>query len=350
MDPSKTHNGRTPPPPFFSLKSRHSPQTPHLRRRQPSLFVNPSTLGGIVVSQAPHATTAEPNEEYSLLLPTTSSGQTKVPEVEVYLHRRGKGPIDMFKSGLGGWYQNQIEIGGILNKYGFNFVFASALLPYNMIRSYPYHHRASSAEDLRRKRRFKRELKVLHIIGFQKMSNMTSRIDGSTLSGKIPDMIGNWTKIDRMDMQGTSMSGPIPSTISELINLEELRISDLNGSDMTFPDLQNMTKLETLVLRNCLITGPIPDYIGDLPKLKYFGFVCYFTWHVTPYETVAVKLVTMTKNLVNDLTCCLACRDLSFNNLSGQIPGSLQSSDLDIIIMLDYYSACDAILADDAGY
>ncbi|KAG5561718.1 hypothetical protein RHGRI_004684 [Rhododendron griersonianum] len=39
----------------------------------------------------------------------------------------------MFKSGLGGWYQNQIEIGGILNKYGFNFVFASALLPYNMI-------------------------------------------------------------------------------------------------------------------------------------------------------------------------------------------------------------------------
>ncbi|KAG5540700.1 hypothetical protein RHGRI_020810 [Rhododendron griersonianum] len=48
-----------------------------------SLSVNPSTLGGIVVSQAPHATTTEPNEEYSLLLPTTSSGQTKVPEVEV---------------------------------------------------------------------------------------------------------------------------------------------------------------------------------------------------------------------------------------------------------------------------
>ncbi|KAI8567748.1 hypothetical protein RHMOL_Rhmol02G0145700 [Rhododendron molle] len=100
------------------------------------MSVNPSTLGGIVVSQAPHATTAEPNE-YSLLLPTTSSRQTKAPEVEVYLHRRGKDPIDMFKSGLGGWYQNQIEIGGILNKYGFNFAFASALLPYNMIRFIP---------------------------------------------------------------------------------------------------------------------------------------------------------------------------------------------------------------------
>ncbi|KAI8558045.1 hypothetical protein RHMOL_Rhmol04G0057900 [Rhododendron molle] len=131
---------------------------------------------------------------------------------------------------------------------------------------------------------------------FSKLRNLTDfRIDGSTLSGKIPDMIGNWTKIERLDMQGTSMSGPIPSTISELINLEELRISDLNGSDMTFPYLQNMTKLETLVLRNCLITGPIPDYIGDLTKLKYL--------------------------------------DLSFNNLSGQIPDSLQSSDLDIMLL-----------------
>ncbi|KAI8558024.1 hypothetical protein RHMOL_Rhmol04G0056400 [Rhododendron molle] len=82
---------------------------------------------------------------------------------------------------------------------------------------------------------------------FSKLINLTEfTIDGSTLSGKIPDMIGNWTEIDR------------------------LRISDLTGSDMTFPDLQNMKKLETLVLRNCLITDRIPGYIGDLPALKYF--------------------------------------------------------------------------------
>ncbi|KAI8558022.1 hypothetical protein RHMOL_Rhmol04G0056400 [Rhododendron molle] len=123
---------------------------------------------------------------------------------------------------------------------------------------------------------------------FSKLINLTEfTIDGSTLSGKIPDMIGNWTEIDRLDMQGTSMSGPIPSTISKLINLVQLRISDLTGSDMTFPDLQNMKKLETLVLRNCLITDRIPGYIGDLPALKYL--------------------------------------DLSFNNLSGPIPGSLQN-------------------------
>ncbi|CAL5387318.1 unnamed protein product [Camellia sinensis] len=86
-------------------------------------------------------------------------------------------------------------------------------------------------------------------------------IDENALFGKIPDLIGNWTKVVKLDMQGTSMDGPIPSTIAQLKDLTELRISDLNGSSMKFPDLQELKMLNTLILRNCLITGPIPDYI-----------------------------------------------------------------------------------------
>ncbi|KAI8027299.1 putative LRR receptor-like serine/threonine-protein kinase [Camellia lanceoleosa] len=97
---------------------------------------------------------------------------------------------------------------------------------------------------------------------------ITSRIDGNALSGKIPDLIGNWTKIVRLDMQGISMDGPIPSTIAQLKDLTELRISYLNGSSMKFPNLQELKMLNTLILRNCLITGPIPDYIGELSDLK----------------------------------------------------------------------------------
>lgn len=50
--------------------------------------------------------------------------KTKVPEVEVHLFRRGKGPIDVFKAGLGGWEQDQLEIRDILDKYGFKSVYA----------------------------------------------------------------------------------------------------------------------------------------------------------------------------------------------------------------------------------
>lgn len=50
--------------------------------------------------------------------------RTKVPEVEVRLYRKGKGPIDSFKSCLGGWDQNQLEVRDILDKYGFKSLYA----------------------------------------------------------------------------------------------------------------------------------------------------------------------------------------------------------------------------------
>ncbi|XP_074356866.1 putative LRR receptor-like serine/threonine-protein kinase At1g53440 [Apium graveolens] len=119
------------------------------------------------------------------------------------------------------------------------------------------------------------------------LKNLTDfRIDGSALVGKIPDFIGNWTNITKMDLQGTGMSGPIPSTISRMKYLEELRISDLSGTDSNIPDLKDITTLKALVLRNCLISGAIPKYIGASSEIKIL--------------------------------------DLSFNNLTGRIPDSLK--------------------------
>lgn len=54
----------------------------------------------------------------------TRSVRTKVPEVEVHLYRRGKGPVDVFKSCLGGWDQDQLDVREILDKYGFKSVYA----------------------------------------------------------------------------------------------------------------------------------------------------------------------------------------------------------------------------------
>ncbi|KAA8537032.1 hypothetical protein F0562_029510 [Nyssa sinensis] len=78
----------------------------------------------------------------------------------------------------------------------------------------------------------------------ERKAGLGIRIDGSALSGKIPDLIGNLTRIDR------------------------LRISDLNGAPTGFPDLQNLTNMNTLILRNCLITGQIPAYLGELTAVK----------------------------------------------------------------------------------
>ncbi|KAK4373940.1 hypothetical protein RND71_004617 [Anisodus tanguticus] len=100
---------------------------------------------------------------------------------------------------------------------------------------------------------------------FSNLKNMTDLIDGNRISGTIPDFISNWTKMDRLDIQGTLMEGPIPPTISQLKNMTELRISDLRGKQMRFPNLQGLTKMKRLILRNCSIFGPIPGYLGSMP-------------------------------------------------------------------------------------
>lgn len=56
--------------------------------------------------------------------PNPGTVKTSEPEIQVHLFRRGKGPIDIFTSSLGGWDQNQLEVRDILEKYGFKSVFA----------------------------------------------------------------------------------------------------------------------------------------------------------------------------------------------------------------------------------
>ncbi|XP_068649295.1 uncharacterized protein [Aristolochia californica] len=55
---------------------------------------------------------------------TAKSVKTKVPEIEVHLFRRGKGPVDVFKSTLGGWDRDQLEVLDILDNYGFKCLYA----------------------------------------------------------------------------------------------------------------------------------------------------------------------------------------------------------------------------------
>ncbi|GLU18027.1 hypothetical protein SLE2022_343500 [Rubroshorea leprosula] len=106
------------------------------------------------------------------------------------------------------------------------------------------------------------------------------RISDNQFTGKIPSFIQNWTNLTTLVIQASGLMGPIPN-ISALAKLEDLRISDLNGTDQAFPPL-NGTAMRTLILRSCNIIGELPSYLGQM------------------------------KNLI--------ILDLSFNKLSGPIP------------------------------
>ncbi|KAK1424853.1 hypothetical protein QVD17_20193 [Tagetes erecta] len=114
------------------------------------------------------------------------------------------------------------------------------------------------------------------------LTNLTEfRLDSNNFSGKIPNL-GNCTRLNKLDIQGSGLEGPIPANISLLKNLIQLSISDLSGEGSLFPDLRIMTSMQKLMLRSCKLRGSIPSYISQMKNLTYL--------------------------------------DLSFNNLEGAIP------------------------------
>ncbi|KAJ6705340.1 PROMASTIGOTE SURFACE ANTIGEN PROTEIN PSA [Salix purpurea] len=117
----------------------------------------------------------------------------------------------------------------------------------------------------------------------QRLSVLWASDDSFT--GNIPDFIGNWTGLTSLRFQGNSFEGPIPLSFSNLTSLSSLRISDLSNVSSTLDFIKNLKNLTDLNLRNALINGSIPSDIGELQTLDRL--------------------------------------DLSFNNLTGQVPSAL---------------------------
>ncbi|WJZ96592.1 hypothetical protein VitviT2T_015265 [Vitis vinifera] len=95
-----------------------------------------------------------------------------------------------------------------------------------------------------------------------------SRISSNNFSGKIPNFIHSWKQLQKLEIQASGLEGPIPSSISVLTNLTELRISDLLGEGSNFPPLGNMKGLKKLMLRGCNISGSIPKYLAEMTELQ----------------------------------------------------------------------------------
>ncbi|URE20783.1 LRR receptor-like serine threonine-protein kinase [Musa troglodytarum] len=108
-------------------------------------------------------------------------------------------------------------------------------------------------------------------------------LSNNNFTGKIPDF--SRTNITTLRMQGNSFEGSIPSGLSRMINMVDLRISDIQKGSSSLAFISNLTSLSTLILRNCKISDIIPSNFSQYTSLQ--------------------KL------------------DLSFNNLTGQLPQSL---------------------------
>ncbi|KAL6843703.1 hypothetical protein ACP4OV_026274 [Aristida adscensionis] len=108
----------------------------------------------------------------------------------------------------------------------------------------------------------------------------------NNFTGQIPDYLGSLTNMTQLRLQGNSFQGPIPRSLSNLVKLTSLRIGDIVNGSSPLDFIGNMTSLGDLVLRN----SKISDTLASVDFSK-FGIL----------------------NLL----------DLSFNNITGQIPQSI---------------------------
>ncbi|KAF8012644.1 hypothetical protein BT93_I0719 [Corymbia citriodora subsp. variegata] len=129
------------------------------------------------------------------------------------------------------------------------------------------------------------------------------------------------------------MEGPIPSGISLMTNLMELRISDLKGPSSKFPNLQGMKMMRILVLRNCLLTGSIPDYIGKWTRDLSINRL---TGPIPDKMGAALNYMFLANNSLNGavpswVTSSKQFLDLSYNNFTGSSPVSCQQSQVNLV-------------------
>ncbi|MCA1791476.1 MAG: putative Ig domain-containing protein, partial [Thioalkalivibrio sp.] len=153
---------------------------------------------------------------------------------------------------------------------------------------------------------------------------------GNRLSGTIPSGLGALTRLRELYLNQNELTGSIPPELQNLINLEalDLWINQLSGSIP--PELGKLTSLRYLWLQGNRLTGPIPPELGALPYLIELYLHDNQLSGSIPPEVASMSLwgLTLSRNQLSgsmpaEWNAGWNTLLLSGNQLSGSIPPSL---------------------------
>uniref|UniRef100_A0A0E0C1U3 Receptor kinase-like protein Xa21 n=1 Tax=Oryza meridionalis TaxID=40149 RepID=A0A0E0C1U3_9ORYZ len=135
-------------------------------------------------------------------------------------------------------------------------------------------------------------------------------LDDTYISGEIPESIGKLTNMVDIILYNTSLSGLIPSSIGNLTNLNRLVAYNANLEGQIPASLGKLKKLFLLDFSTNRLNGLIPKEILELPSLSWYLDLSY--------NSISGPLPSEVGTLVN-----LNQLILSGNHLSGHIPDSI---------------------------
>ncbi|KAJ6381012.1 hypothetical protein OIU77_029834 [Salix suchowensis] len=141
------------------------------------------------------------------------------------------------------------------------------------------------------------------------------RMYSGNLSGEIPAEVGDLPYLKTLELHKlTNITGPIPTSISNLINLISLRLSRLNLTGPVPDSLSNLKNLRVLDLSFNSLSGSIPSSLALLPEIDILGLD-------------RNKLTGPIPESFGNFVGRVPGISLSHNQLSGKIPASLDNRD-----------------------
>nr|GLL41434.1 receptor-like kinase TMK4 [Ipomoea trifida] len=146
-------------------------------------------------------------------------------------------------------------------------------------------------------------------------------------------------KVVTINLDSQSISGNLPSEITQLGSLRTLSVQK-NSLSGTLPSFANMSSLEELYLESNQFSSIPQDFLLGLPNLRIFGISDngeLSPWQIPSYLAESTNLgsfyasnASITGVIPNffDSFPNLQNLRLSYNNLTGSLPGSFGSSEI----------------------
>lgn len=169
-------------------------------------------------------------------------------------------------------------------------------------------------------------------------------VRGNLIEGKIPAVFGSWSNLSMIDFSGNKFSGSIPPQLGKLANLQALRLSSNNLTGSIPSDLSHCRKLIKIDLSKNQLSGKIPSEITSFEKLESLLLQENKLSGAIPDSFSRLQglfeLQLSSNMLEGPIPCSLSkinhfssVLNLSYNKLSGKIPGCL--GNLDKLQILD---------------
>ncbi|KAM0877788.1 hypothetical protein ACQ4PT_035293 [Festuca glaucescens] len=181
-------------------------------------------------------------------------------------------------------------------------------------------------------------------------------IDSNDFSGPLPATLSQLKILSSLRLQGNSFQGPIPKSLSNLTQLMSLRIGDIVNGSSSIAFIGNMTSLGDLVLRNCKISDTLASvefskFVKltslDLSFNNITGQIPLSIFNLTSLNFIFLGNNSLSGTLPATKTQQLTSLDFSYNHLSGSFPSWVTQKNLQLNLVANDFvmdSSNDSVL------